>query len=335
MLLFGGESSEHDVSVSSASNVVKALDNTKYEIILTYIDRDGKWWMIDIISDYIDTTGCLQLTPILGSGIFHTIPNNKAVKPDVILPILHGANGEDGTVQGLAKLLHIPIVGCGVEASSIAMDKVITKQLLEYSDIKTVPYAVHILGQSSCSFDQLSARLGDMLFIKPARSGSSVGISKVKNSEELISALAKAHKHDSKVLIETAITARELEVAILGNGNNAKPSGVGEIIPDREFYDFDSKYDDSSKTKTNIPADISPEIANRIKEIALQAYDVIGCEGLARIDFFLSDDNVLYLNEINTMPGFTNISMYPKLWHQEGLAYSSLIDALISDALER
>lgn len=335
MLLFGGESSEHSVSLSSARNVFAALDDTKYDIVLCYIDESGKWWLLDNLSDQIDTSSLPQLIPVLGTGSFSTIPNVDVITPSVILPILHGTNGEDGTVQGLAQLMHVPIVGCKLTTSAIAMDKIITKQLLEYNDIKTVPYEVHILGDPFSSFGQLSSKLGSPLFIKPSNGGSSVGISKVNNDEELSNALIEAHKYDSKVLIEKSISARELEVAVLGSGLNTRISGVGEIIPDREFYSYESKYDTSSQTKVVIPADIPDELSEQIREIANKAYSVIGCKGMARIDFFLSDDNLLYLNEINTIPGFTNISMYPKLWRQEGLTYSGLIDTLIADALEK
>ncbi len=335
MLLFGGESSEHSVSISSARNVYAALDDTKYDIILCYIDEGGKWYLLDDLSDQIDTAEVPQILPLMGSGNFMTVPSSDLFAPDVILPILHGANGEDGTVQGLARLMHIPIVGCDMESSAICMDKVVTKQLLEHADIKVVPYAVHLNGEPLPSFSQLSSKLGETLFVKPARSGSSVGVSKVRNDSELSTALTDAHQHDTKVLIEQAVAARELEVGMLGNGHNARVSGVGEIIPDREFYDFDSKYDGASQTKVVIPADIPETVRDEITAIASRVYAVLGCAGLARIDFFLSADNQIYVNEVNTLPGFTNISMYPKLWRAQGLDYSGLIDALIDAALHQ
>ena len=307
MLLFGGESSEHEVSISSARNVFAALDDTKYDIVLGYIDKIGKWWLIDNFSDSVDISELSQLIPVLGTGSFMTLPITEVIIPDVIMPILHGLNGEDGTVQGLAQLLHIPIVGCELTASAVAMDKVLTKQLLEYNGIKTVPYEVHMSGDPLFSFGQLSEKLGDPLFIKPANSGSSVGISKVNNDEELSVAFIEAHRHDSKVLIEKAMKARELEVAVLGSGIKVRISGVGEIRPDFEFYSYESKYDPASKTQAVIPADITKEMSDKIKKIAERAYSVLGCEGLARVDFFLSEDRIVYLNEINTLPGFTNI----------------------------
>lgn len=333
MLLFGGESSEHTVSVSSARNVYAALDDTKYDVVLSYIDQTGKWWLLDNLTDQIDTGDMPQLVPMLGTGNFIIVPGNELITPAVILPILHGANGEDGTVQGLARLMHIPIVGCNLTSSAVCMDKVLTKQLLEYDNIKTVPYAVHISGEPLPSYGQLSNQLGGILFVKPARSGSSVGVNKASNDDELSAALSVAHQHDAKVLVETAVVARELEVGILGRGNFARVSSVGEIKPDGEFYSFESKYDSASQTRVVIPADIPIGVSVDIKTIALRVYKVLGCEGLARIDFFLTDDNILYVNEINTLPGFTSISMYPKLWRQEGLTYGRLVDSLISLAL--
>jgi len=335
MLLFGGESSEHTVSISSARNVFAAIDDTEFEILLCFISKDGKWFLLDSFDQTSDFASVPQIVPVLGSGSFITIGDDKTFSPDVILPILHGENCEDGTIQGLAKLTHVPIVGCGVAASAICMDKVFTKQLLEYNGIKTVPYTVHLIGEKIPSFGQLSEKLGNVLFIKPANCGSSVGINKATNDEELRSALDEAHKFDSKVLIEQAINARELEVGILGSGEDAKASDVGEIKPDEDFYTFESKYSESSQSKVIIPAELDASLSDEIRDIALKAYKVVGCEGLSRVDFFLSDDGTLYLNEINTLPGFTNISMYPKLWREKGITYSSLIEALINDALNR
>ncbi len=334
MLLFGGESSEHTVSVSSAGNVYAALDNNKFDIILTFIDKFGHWWLIDSIDQVSDVSDCIEIVPVLGSKSFISINGDNVIEPDVILPILHGENGEDGTIQGLAKLIHIPIVGCKVAASAICIDKVLTKQILEYNGIKTVPYTVYQAGEDYPSYEELSLLLGNELFIKPAGCGSSVGVSKVKNAKDLVEAIDKAIKYDSKVLIEKAIKARELEVAMIGSGASTKASVVGEIKPDSEFYDFESKYNSSSKSQAIIPADIDHELSDKIREIAIKAYKSVGCAGLSRVDFFLSDDGELYLNEINTLPGFTNISMYPKLWRHEGLTYSGLVEKLIHLALE-
>lgn len=335
MLLFGGESSEHAVSISSARNVFAALDDTKYDVILGYIDQAGLWWLLENITDQIDIVGLPQLLPVLGTGTFVTIPSSEVVKPDVILPILHGVNGEDGTIQGLAKLTHVPIVGSGVEASAVVMDKVTTKQILRQNEIKSAPYTIHMSGEPYSSYSELSKKLGGPLFIKPAREGSSVGISKVKNDEELSVALDTAHKYDDKVLIEKAIKGRELEIGVLGSGPKIKVSGVGEIVADREFYDYDSKYSAASQTEVIVPAELPQKVRDDMREVAKKAYIALGCKGYARVDFILSDDKEIYVIEANTLPGFTNISMFPKLWRHEGMTYSSLVDALIADALEK
>lgn len=334
LLLFGGESSEHEVSVASARNVYAAIDDEKFNVILGYIDKTGKWWQLDTFGMQISTHGASQLVPVLGSKSFITLPNNRIIKPDVIVPILHGKNGEDGSVQGLAQLLHIPIAGCDLMASAICMDKVLTKEILRANGIKIVPYEKHILGEPLPDFNKLSMRLGSPLFVKPSRSGSSIGTSKVFTEDELHKAVEFAHQYDTTVLIESGLTARELEVAVLGNPPHHKATVAAEVVPpDNDFYSYEAKYDSGSDTKINIPADISPELAARIHDIALKSYGLLGCKGVARVDFFLDQDGTLYLNEINTLPGFTNTSVYPKLWRHSGVAYSELIERFISLAL--
>ena len=335
LLLFGGEPSEHEVSVSSARNVYAAIDDDTYTVLLGYIDKAGKWWLLEAIGMTIDTHGALQLMPVLGSGGFLTIPNNKVVRPDVILPILHGKNGEDGSVQGLAQLLHIPIAGCDLMASAICMDKVLTKEILKANGIKVVPYEKHLMGERVPDFNRLSMHLGSPLFVKPSRSGSSIGTSKVFTEEELGEALELAHKYDTVALIESGLSARELEVAVLGNPPYHKATVAAEVIPpDDDFYSYDEKYNSSSNTRIIIPAEIPTDLAERVKSAALKSYALLGCTGVARVDFFLERDGTLYLNELNTLPGFTNLSVYPKLWRHEGLGYSQLIERFISLALE-
>lgn len=332
LLLFGGESSEHDVSVSSARNVYAAIDNAKFDVILGYIDRHGKWWLLDRFEDEVSTQGASQLAPVLGSNGFITIPSSRIISPDVILPILHGKNGEDGSVQGLGQLLHIPVVGCDMTASAICMDKLATKEILMTRHIPVVPYESHRRGAPMPDFNHLNVQLGSPLFVKPARAGSSVGVSKVYTDDELVAALRLAHEHDEVVLIEQAITARELEVAVLGNPPHHKASVVGEILPGEDFYSYDAKYAASSTSSVAIPANIDEQTMKTVRKMASDIYEVLGCRGLARVDFFLDENNKLYLNEVNTLPGFTNISMYPKLWRHEGLMYPALIEALISAA---
>ena len=334
LLLFGGESSEHDVSISSARNVYAAIDDELYDTYLGYIDKHGKWWLLENFDMRVDTSDAPQLLPVLGGHGFVTMPEGKAIKPDVIMPILHGRNGEDGSVQGVAQLLHVPIVGCDVAASSIAMNKLSCKEILQANGMQTAPYEVHRNYDEQPDFGRLTMRLGNPLFVKPARAGSSVGVSKVHNESEFREALVEAHKHDSIVLIEKAIAGRELECAILGTPPHHRVSGVGEIIPGDDFYTYEEKYSSNSKTQINIAADIDTSEKEKIQKIALRVYEKLDCSGLARIDFMRSDDGTLYVMEVNTLPGFTNISMYPKLWKQEGTSYSELIRLLIDDALK-
>lgn len=335
LLLFGGESSEHDVSISSARNVYAAIDDEKYDVLLGYIDREGRWWLLDSFGMQVDTHSMPQLLPALGSGSFVTTPDSRVVTPDAILPILHGRGGEDGSVQGLAQLMHIPIVGCDVTASAIGMDKLASKEILMAHHISVAPYQVHHDGEVVPDFGKLTMTLGCPVFVKPSRAGSSIGVSKVYSEEELVSALEEAHRHDPTVLIEQAITARELEVAVLGTPPQHQVSVVGEILPGADFYDYEDKYAADSRSSVVIPADIESGVSHRIQALAGRIYELLGGSGLARIDFFLSDDGALYFNEINTLPGFTSHSMYPKLWRHEGISYAGLIDVLLNDALGR
>ncbi len=333
MLLFGGESSEHEVSLSSAKNVCTAIDSEKYKIDLCYIDRSGKWWLVPEVSKKdIDNNGRM-LVPILGTGEFMIHPRGELIKPDVIFPVLHGRNGEDGTVQGLTQLLHVPIVGCDVTSSGIAMNKLACKGLLSANGVDIIPYRAHYDYQDTPDYDELAKELGHTLFVKPARAGSSVGVSKVTSKEQLEHALDEAHLHDSIALIEKAIIGKELEVAVLGTPPNHRTSGVGQIVPGDDFYSYDDKYADSSTAQVKLSADIMDDDRLRIKKSAEKVFEVLGGSGLSRIDYILSDDGSLYLMEVNTLPGFTNISMYPKLWQKEGVNYDELIDSLINEAL--
>lgn len=333
LLLFGGESSEYDVSISSARNVYAAIDDTKFELILGYIDRSGKWWLMDSFDTDVSAQDSLQIVPVLGAESFMIIPSGQLLKPNVILPILHGKNGEDGSVQGLAQLLHVPIVGCDMTASSICMDKLATKEILDAHHITTAPYETHHSYDAVPDFNHLSMRLGSPMFVKPSRAGSSVGVSKVHSEQELIAALELAHQHDDVVLIERGIAGRELEVAVLGNPPHHKTSGVGEIKPGDDFYSYDAKYASGSTSQAIISAELDDNMREHIRQQAARIYEILGCKGLARVDFFLTDDSTLYLNEVNTLPGFTNISMYPKLWRAEGVSYSQLIERLIQLAI--
>jgi len=324
LFLFGGESTEHDVSIMSAKNIYQALDKQRFSPVLCYIDRNGQWWHTTTIAKPIERT---PVIPMLGTSA--VVIGNESFHIDAIFPALHGRNGEDGTVQGLATLLHTPIVGCGLDGSFLAMDKTVAKQLLQAVGIPVVPGETY---QSSNmpSFKELTNQLGHVLFVKPARQGSSVGVSKAKTEAEFKAAFREAAKYDQTILIEVAVEKpRELEVAALGSTYSPKISVVGEVVPDREFYDYQSKYDNNSTSQTIIPADIPAQVSDQVREYAALAFTTLHCRGMARIDFFMATDGSIYLNEINTLPGFTNISMYPKLWEASGIAQTELITELI------
>jgi D-alanine-D-alanine ligase len=334
LLLFGGESTEHDVSITSARNVYAACDNEKYDIKLCYIDKSGHWWLLDSWTENPENHRNGQLFAALGARGFLVVPSGATLHIDVILPILHGKNGEDGTVQGLAQLLHIPIVGCDVTASATAMDKTLTKQVLEANGIKTVEFEIFNKGDQMPDYHTLVSKFGnEHMFVKPARSGSSVGVSKVHHEAEFLPALENALQYDSRVVIERAVVGRELETAVLGNPPHHRVSGIGEIIPGAEFYDYNDKYAANSTSQVKLDAALSPELTEHIRATSKKAYEVLGCSGLARIDYLLEDD-VPYVIEVNTIPGFTNISMYPKLWREAGVRYAELIDTLIESALK-
>jgi len=334
LLLFGGESTEHEVSVASAVNVSKAIDTKKFELVYVYIDNNGAWWHVAEVGRNL-STDAKELLPILGKGSFID-KAGETIHPDVILPILHGANGEDGSVQALGQLLHIPVVGCDMTSSAVAMNKFITKQIAIANKIRVVPFLVHYGADSLPDYAEVTEKLGKTLFVKPGNAGSSVGVHKVTSEQELNEALEDAHTYDDLVLIETAINARELEVAVLGNYPNIDVSKVSEIKPDREFYSFESKYDESSASEVVIPANISDEAAKELQLLAARMFHLIGGSGLSRVDFFLDKETQdIYLNEINTIPGFTNISVYPKAWENAGVSYVQLIERLITLALEK
>ncbi len=330
LLLYGGESQEHNISIVSATNVANAINPELFDVSYCYIDRDGRWWLTDSVSN--DVSKNVELLPKLGTGSF--IAGDAVMTPDVIVAILHGKNGEDGAVQALAELLHIPIVGCDMTSSAIAMNKVATKQIVKQSGINVVPYMTHRGKESLKSYGEITKELGEVLFVKPVNAGSSVGVSKARNEQEFHDALKEAHTHSELVLIEKAINGRELEVAVLGNFPTLKASVVGEIKPDGEFYSYESKYDQGSVTEAVIPAEIADDLSEKICKMAIQVFEALGCRGMARVDFFVDrDDGTIYLNEINTIPGFTDISMYPKLWEHGGVSNQDLVQNLIELAL--
>jgi len=329
LVLFGGESSEHDVSIASARNVVAALDASAYDISLCYISRDGVWKLVES-PDSLE--GNVSLRPVLGEKRF-VASDGEDLAVDVLLPVLHGIHGEDGDVQGLARLLHIACVGPSLIGAAVTMDKDLTKRLLRDANIPVVDWVCWRTSDERPIYDDIAEQLGSTLFVKPSNAGSSVGVTRVSDLTTFESALDGAAEHDSLVLIERAVKGREIEVAVLGNQEPQVTAG-GEIVPGEEFYSYDDKYSPDSKSEVIIPADLDEIVSSTIKRYALDAYKATRGQGMARIDFFVSEDNGIYLNEINSIPGFTDISMYPKLWGNEGLSYTKLLDKLISLSLE-
>lgn len=346
-VLFGGRSAEHEVSLQSAKNVINALDKNKYEVILIGVTKEGKWLLQDSKNYLLNasdpklialnkTSSYLAITPSQDEGQLVTVSNSQSLGSlDVIFPVVHGPNIEDGTIQGLLKLLNIPFVGPSVLGAAITMDKDTTKRLLRDANIPVAKFRVfHNFEKDEIEFNKIVKELGLPFFVKPPTLGSSVGVSKVKKENEFQKAIELAFLYDTKVLIEEYIEGREIECAVLGN-ENPKASVIGEVILHHEFYSYEAKYIDEHGADIEIPAKISDEITKEVQELAIKTFQVLSCEGMSRIDFFLDKDNKAFVNEVNPIPGFTSISMYPKLWEASGISYSELIDQLIALAIER
>lgn len=343
-ILFGGKSAEHEVSLQSAKNIIGAIDKDKYDLTLIGIDKQGSWHIVSSERS-LNSANPPQLSQNDRKVTLVTknsrtqlinLANNQIEEEtlDVIFPIFHGPNGEDGTIQGLLKLANIPFVGCGVLASAIGMDKDIQKRLLKEAGVPVAKFLTFRSNQKNkISFEKVKHELGLPLFVKPANLGSSVGVSKVKNNKSFKEALAQAFQYDHKILIEEFIEGREVEVSVLGN-DDPIVSLPGEIIPQKEFYTYEAKYLDKDGALLKIPAKLPQATIKKIQEMAIHSFKTLCCEGMARVDFFLKADKPI-LNEINTIPGFTKISMYPKLWEISGISYSELIDKLIKLAIER
>ncbi|MBD1589691.1 D-alanine--D-alanine ligase [Pseudomonas typographi] len=346
-IVFGGRSAEHEVSLQSARNIIDALDPERFEPVLIGIDKQGNWHLNDA-SDYLleqdnpalialnRTNRTLTLRPGQATGALQaTGANAVAGQVDVIFPIVHGTQGEDGCLQGLLRMLGLPFVGSDVLGSAICMDKDISKRLLRDAGIPVTPFLCIRRAQAGhVDFAQVQAQLGLSLFIKPANMGSSVGVSKVCDQAGFDVALAHALRYDEKVLIEAAVDGREIECAVLGN-EQPVASGCGEIVLGSGFYSYDSKYIDEQAAQVVVPAHIAAQDSERIRQLAVEAYRVLECAGLARVDVFLGADGQVLVNELNTLPGFTRISMYPKLWQATGMSYRELVSRLIDLALER
>lgn len=335
-ILFGGKSKEHEVSLLSAANVMAAMDPEKYNITPIGIDKEGNWYLYTGNWENIPNGSWLQDRANL-QGNFSLFHHEVIQSIDVFFPVLHGPNGEDGTVQGLLRLLNKPFVGCDVLASAVGMDKVVCKKIFRDAGIPQGNFVDTVLSKwdkdPNGFIEEVQREIGYPCFVKPANMGSSVGISKAHNREELIGGIKEAFLYDRKILVEANIDCREIECAVLGN-EDPQASVLGEIIPSKEFYDYQSKYEDGDKSALIIPAPLPEETTEKIRSYAVKAFRAIDGRGLSRVDFFVEKSTgEVFINEINTMPGFTNISMYPKLWEKTGINYHDLIVKLIEFAL--
>ena len=346
-VLFGGKSAEHEVSLQSAKNVIDAINRDKYEVVLIGIDHDGKWFLNEsshfLLHDKNPkrirlASGREHLALIPGADKQRLINISRAEgigDIDVVFPVLHGPFGEDGTVQGMLKLADIPFVGAGVLGSAVGMDKDIMKRILRDAGVPQAKFLSFNFSEADrISYKTIEENLGIPCFVKPANLGSSVGISKVHDENEFSLAVNNAFQYDTKILIEQFIKGREIECSVLGN-DHPIASLPGEVIAQHEFYDYDAKYIDQQGALLEIPARLNPKTVTAIQELAIKSFKALCCSGMARVDFFLSKNDKVYVNELNTIPGFTKISMYPKLWQASGISYTELIDRLIQLALEK
>lgn len=346
-VLIGGKSPEHGISLRSGKSVIEALDKDKYDIFVIGIDKLGEWHLCDnndylhypddhqkmslkagLSSIYLDSDGKRAFIRDKKTG-------QKITLLDIAFPVLHGSNGEDGVIQGIFRSVNLAFVGVDVLASSVGMDKDVAKRLWRDAGIPVANFmTVEGHDRKKITFDKAVTKLGLPLFVKPANAGSSVGVHKVTNASEFDAALDDGFQYDRKLLIETAITGIEVECAILGN-ERPKASVIGAIQPTVQFYSYEAKYVSTTGAKLMIPADIPESVSRKIQKTAIEAFRCIGAEGLSRVDFFMTPDYKIVLNEINTLPGFTSISMYPKLWEASGLPYSKLLDELIQLGIKR
>jgi len=356
LVLFGGRSGEHPISAVTAGGVLRAIDRTRYDVLAVGITRDGRWVLADDDPDrWAITDG--RLPEVTNGSVRVLLPQaagERAVQAlrgsvaeamgdvDVVFPLLHGPFGEDGTVQGMLELADVRYVGAGVLASAVGMDKQMMKLVFAGQGLPVGPYVVVRPGELDRDPDgvvQRASRLGLPVFVKPARAGSSLGITKVDDWADLPDAIRVATEHDPKVLVEAAIVGREIECGVLGgrDGAPARASLPGEIVVhgERAFYDFEAKYLDEEAVDLVCPSDLPDDVTKRVRDVAVRAFEAVGCEGLARVDVFVTPDGDVVVNEINTMPGFTPFSMYPRMWAATGLDYPALVDELIQLALER
>ena len=337
-IVFGGKSAEHEVSILTAQNVLNAIDKDKYHVDIIYITNDGDWRKQNNITTEIKSTDELHLENGEALEISQLLKESSSGQPyDAVFPLLHGPNGEDGTIQGLFEVLDVPYVGNGVLSAASSMDKLVMKQLFEHRGLPQLPYISFLRSEYEKYEHNILKLVNDKLnypvFVKPANLGSSIGISKCSNEAELKEGIKEAFQFDRKLVIEQGVNAREIEVAVLGN-DYPEATWPGEVVKDVAFYDYKSKYKDG-KVQLQIPADLDEDVQLTLRNMALEAFKATDCSGLVRADFFVTEDNQIYINVTNAMPGFTAFSMYPKLWENMGLSYPELITKLIELAKER
>jgi D-alanine-D-alanine ligase len=351
LILMGGRSAEHEVSLQSARNVIQALDREQFEPVIVGISHSGSWYHYEgedflinpddpekvALNSAKGEEAALVCLEGKGACIIGVAGSNLLKPVDVAFPVIHGTYGEDGTIQGLFKIVNLPFVGAGVLGSSVGMDKAVMKQLLSEAGVPNAPgFELHVSERGSVGFDEVVQKYGSKVFVKPANLGSSVGISSASSEQEYKEALDLAFTFDFRVVVESAIVGREIECAVLGN-EDPKPSELGEIIPEGKhgFYSYDAKYVDPDGAKLIAPAELSEEQRSELQALAVRGYKALRCEGMGRVDMFLTPEGKVYINEINTIPGFTKISMYPRLWGLTGVTYTALITRLLELAFQR
>jgi len=334
-VVFGGQSGEHEVSCVSAYNVLEVINQEKYNIITIGITKNGKWYLYSGDHEKIKDGSWEQDSENL-IGDFSIFSHPEITKIDVFFPVLHGPMGEDGTIQGVFEMLNKPYVGCGVLSSAVGMDKVFSKIMFESVGIPTGKYVYFRKKDWKKDADGRIAEaekvLGYPIFVKPANMGSSVGITKAHDRKELLSAIEEAFKYDNKLILEVFVKGKEIECGVLDENGVTRASIPGEVIPSKEFYDYEAKYSADEDSRVEIPANISKELTEKVRAYAIKAFDAIEGSGLSRVDFFVTEDERILINEVNTLPGFTNISMYPKMWEATGIGYTELVDLIIATA---
>lgn len=345
-IICGGKSPEHEISIRSVKNVIEALDRNRFEATVIGISKEGTWYHFptpDLLKDLKSISdnkkpkglSTASFVVIEGEPVLYLLDSGKKIKVDAAFPVLHGSFGEDGTIQGLIRMMGLPLVGCDVLASAAGMDKEVMKRLFKEAGIPSARYVL-LTTNKKPSYQEIAKELGSPFFIKPANAGSSVGVHKIKSAQDFDKKLKDAFLYDSKVLAEEFIEGREVECSVLGHTFSSKASTAGEIVLHTEFYSYDAKYIDDKSAETKIPADLRPDTLRKVQALAVKVFETMLCEGMTRVDFFIrKKDGEVYVNELNTIPGFTSISMYPKMWEASGITYKNLISQLIDLAFEK